>query len=257
MNNLSQMEEAKNRFYSLMVVGSNPDEMVKKYDSKLEVEPYIKYYYKDAGKLKKKAIKLMQDVVDNSDKVDLTDIMIDYLKDRIKNLKSMSDFEYYTSLTGELTYNENGDAVSTENPNGRYETCRIGRNLCIPLKLKNGDEVFTAKVKDVDWDKMHMVNKELYRIAWDLFHGKRKPQNSQEEQIYENIKNQKKYFNGFDCVENYIGYNCSYWNYAYLDKNGWVDASDYKNYEWITSFYKKFVTKLNPEDIITIYECSK
>ena len=40
------MEEVKNRFYSLMVVGDNPDEMVKKYDSNLEVEPYIKYHYK-------------------------------------------------------------------------------------------------------------------------------------------------------------------------------------------------------------------
>ena len=47
------MEEVKNRFYSLMVVGDNPDEMIKKYDSKLKVEPYIKYHYDDAGKLKK------------------------------------------------------------------------------------------------------------------------------------------------------------------------------------------------------------
>ena len=90
------MEEVKNRFYSLMVVGDNPDEMIKKYDSKLKVEPYIKYHYDDAGKLKKKAIKLMQDVVDNSDKVSLTNIMIDDLKDRIKNLRGMSDFEYYS-----------------------------------------------------------------------------------------------------------------------------------------------------------------
>lgn len=251
------MEEVKNKFYSLIVVGENPDEMLKQYDLKLEVEPYVKYHYKDAGKLKENAINLMQDVVDNTDKVGLTDMMIDYLKDRIKNLKYMSDFEYYTSLTGELTYDENGDAISTENPNGKYVTCKIGRNLCIPLKLKNGDEVFSAHVKDVDWDKMHMVNKELYTIAWELFHEERIPQNNQEKQIYENIKNQKKYFESFDCVEDYVNYNCSYWNYAYLDKNGWVDASDYRNYEWITTFYDKFIKKLKDDDIITIYECTK
>lgn len=251
------MEEVKNRFYSLMVVGDNPDEMIKKYDSKLKVEPYIKYHYDDAGKLKKKAIKLMQDVVDNSDKVSLTNIMIDYLKDRIKNLKGMSDFEYYSSLTNEMEINENGDAITTENPDGKYNTCRIGKNLCIPLKLKNGSEAFTARAKDVDWAKMHMVNTDTYKVVWELFHGERKPQNEQEETIYDNIKNQKKYFNGFNDVDDYINYSCSYWNYAYLDSKGWVDASDYKNYDWITSFYKKFVSKLKDDDIVTIYECSR
>ena len=251
------MEEVKNRFYSLMVVGDNPDEMIKKYDSKLKVEPYIKYHYNDAGKLKKKAIKLMQDVVDNSDKVSLTNIMIDYLKDRIKNLKGMSDFEYYSSLTNEMEINENGDAITTENPDGKYNTCRIGKNLCIPLKLKNGSEAFTARAKDVDWAKMHMVNTDSYKVVWELFHGERKPQNEQEETIYDNIKNQKKYFDGFNDVDDYINYSCSYWNYAYLDSKGWIDASDYKNYDWITSFYKKFVSKLKDDDIVTIYECSR
>ena len=111
-----------------MVVGDNPDEMIKKYDSTMKVEPYIKYHYDDAGKIKKKAIKLMQDIVDNSDKVSLTNIMIDYLKDRIKILKGMSDFEYYTSITTDMDINENGDAITTENPDGKYATCRIGKN---------------------------------------------------------------------------------------------------------------------------------
>ena len=251
------MEEVKNRFYSLMVVGDNPDEMVKKYDSNLEVEPYIKYHYKDAGKLKKKSIKVIENMIENADKAGLSEIVVDYLKDRIKALKSISDFEYYTTISSELTYNENGDALSTENPDGKYSSCRVGKNLCIPLVLKDGSEVFSAKASDVDWDNMHMVKCDIYKLAWRLFHGEIEPSNEQEQQIYDNIKDQKKYFDGFDCENDYVNYNCSYWNYAYLDENGWVDGSDYKNYEWITSFYEKFVTKLNPDDIITIYECSK
>ena len=63
-------------------------------------------------------------------------------------------------------------------------------------------------------------------------------------------------FEAFENVENYIKYNCSYWNYAYLDKNGWHDASDRKNYEWITSFYEKYVLPLKDGDVVTIFECS-
>ena len=129
------MEENKSKFYSLMVVGDNPLEMIKKYDATMEVEPYVKYRYDDAGKIKKKAIKLMQDIIDNSDKVSLTNIMIDYLKERIKNLNSISDFEYYSTLTDGLEINSDGDAITTENPDGKYKTCRVGKNLCIPLIL--------------------------------------------------------------------------------------------------------------------------
>ena len=39
--------------------------------------------------------------------------------------------------------------------------------------------------------------------------------------------------------------------------SGDLSGSDYKNYDWITSFYKKFVSKLKDDDIVTIYECSK
>ena len=56
----------------------------------------------------------------------------------------------------------------------------------------------------------------------------------------------------------YVRYSSSYWNYAYLDENGWVDADDAKSMnEWITTFYNKFVTQLKPTDIVTIFECSK
>ena len=250
------MEENKSKFYSLMVVGDNPLEMIKKYDATMEVEPYVKYRYDDAGKIKKKAIKLMQDIIDNSDKVSLTNIMIDYLKERIKNLISISDFEYYSTLTDGLEINSDGDAITTENPDGKYKTCRVGKNLCIPLTLKDGSSSFSAKAGDVDWGKMHMANCDLYRISWELYNGEREPQNSQEKSIYDNIKNQKRYFEAFENVENYIKYNCSYWNYAYLDNNGWHDASDRKNYEWITSFYDKYVLPLKYGDVVTIFECS-
>ena len=249
--------EADNKLFTLMVVGDNPDEIIKKYDSALEVEPYIKYYYKDISKYRKKAIKVVQELLFNTDKLSLSQAVKDYFEEKAKVLEKMSDFEYYTSISDGCSYDQDGNALTTENPNGKWSTCRIGRNLCIPLRLKNGTDVLQAKAGDVDWEKMHMVGVDVYTAAWQLFHKEREPKTVQEKEIYENIKNQKRYFAGFDCQEDYVNYCCSYWCYAYADKDGWQDADDHKDYKWITSFYDKFVKKLKPDDMVTIYECSK
>lgn len=247
------------KVFTLMVVGDNPDEIIKKYDSNLEVEPYIKFSYKDMSKYRKQAIKMAQSVIDNSEKMGLSHLVKEYFEDKLKSLKKLTDFEYYTSITNGCSFDEEGNALSTENPDAKYNTCRIGRNLCLPLKLKNGTEVLQAKAGDVDWGKMHMDPSTMnsYRIVWELFHGERKPQTAQEKQIYRNIKLQKRYFEDFETIDSYVTYSCSYWCYAYADKSGWQSADDYKNYDWITGFYNKFVKKLKPDDLITIYECSK
>lgn len=251
------MSEGENRVFTLMVVGDEPDELVKKYDSSLEVEPYVKYYYKDVSKYRKKAIKISQDLVDNSSKLGLTPFMVDFFKDKVNSLKKLSDFEYYTTICGGCSFDKDGNALSTENPDGKWGTCRIGRNLCISFTLKNGSTALQARFKEIDWSKMHMINTELYSTAWKLFHNEIEPKTKQEKTIYDNIKNQKRYFDGFDCEEDYVNYSCSYWCYAYLDKDGWKDADDHKDYKWITEFYDKFVMKLKPDDYISLYECSK
>jgi len=253
------MTKPENSLFTLMVVGDNPDDIVKKYDASLEVEPYVKFRYKDIKKYRAKAIKMGQEMVDNAKRLGLTDFMKDYFKEKVSSLKNMTDFEYYTYFCEGCSFNEDGDAVSTENPNGKWASCRVGRNLCLPLKLKNGSEALTANAGDVDWSKMHMeqVSINTYTAAWQLFHKEREPKTDVERQIFENVKNQKKYFEGFRSQEDYVNYCCSYWCYAYADENGWLDADGHKNYEWITGFYDRFVKKLNPGDKITIYECSK
>lgn len=253
------MENSDVKVFTLMVIGDQPDEIIKKYDASLEVEPYIKFSYKEMTKYKKQAIKMAQNLADNASKIGLSKNIKEYFEEKVKSLKKLTDFEFYTAISNGCSFDENGNALTTENPNAKWSTCRIGRNLCVPLKLKNGTEALQAKAGDVDWGKMHMDPSTMnsYRIVWELFHGERKPQTAQEKQIYKNIRLQKRYFEDFDNVDDYIAYSCSYWCYAYADKNGWQDTDDYKDYEWITGFYNKFVKKLKPDDLVTIYECSK
>ncbi len=246
------------KFFSVMVVGENPEELIKKYDINLKVEPYIKYKYSDAEKLKNNAIKVLDEIIKKHNNFSLNDFQIDYFKERRKAFNNMSSFEYYQTITNGLYYDKNGDALSEKNPNGKWTTYRLGEHFSLPLKLKNGKESYQAICKDVDWDKMNMNNTETYEIVWDLMHGERKPQNDEEKKIFENMENKGNYFSTFKDKETYVIYNCAYWNYAFLDSNGWHDLDDDgKELEWISNFFERFVKQLSPNDKITIYECSK
>ena len=159
------------KFFSVMVVGENPEELIKKYDINLKVEPYIKYKYSDAEKLKNNAIKVLDEIIKKHNNFSLNDFQIDYFKERRKAFNNMSSFEYYQTITNGLYYDKNGDALSEKNPNGKWTTYRLGEHFSLPLKLKNGKESYQAICKDVDWDKMNMNNTETYEMVWDLMHG--------------------------------------------------------------------------------------
>ena len=49
----------RHKFFTIMVVGDNPDELMSKYAIDLTVPKYIKYHYLDAEKMKANAIKII------------------------------------------------------------------------------------------------------------------------------------------------------------------------------------------------------
>ena len=252
------MSNTASKFFSVMVVGENPDEILKKYDANLNVEPYIKYKYSDADKLKKNAISVLDEIVRNHDKLTLSPFQIDYFKERRKAINNMSTFEYYQTITDGLFYDKSGNALSEKNPQGKFSTYRIGKNFSLPLKLKDGSEAYQSINKNIDWEHMNMQNTNTYDIVWDLVHGNRTPHSEEEKQIYMNMKDKTKYFSMFKDNEAYVTYNCAYWNYAVVDEDGWHDLDDDGNeMEWISTFFEKYVANLSPSSKISIYECSK
>lgn len=252
------MAQTNSRFFSLMVVGEKPDEVIEKYGSEYKIEPYIKYKYLDAKKYQSTAIKVLGETLNKFDTIGLPpSISKEALESRLSTLKSLTPFEYYRELTDGLYYNEDGDALSEENPNIKYNTCRLARNFATLLRLKDGSETNKALAKDVDWDAMNGANKEVYEAAWELVMDGREPQNDQERTIYESMKDKGAYFENFKSKEAYVAYGTAYWNYAYADKDGWVDVDDDGNEEkWINNFFPRFVEKLKPNDLVTIFECS-
>ena len=241
-----------------MVVGENPSAIMEKFNMNKEVEPYVKYKYLDADKYKKSAIKVLENILNDYDKVGIPIMSKELMEERLKALKTLSTFEYYKELTDGLYYDENGDALSTENKEGKWVTCRIGRNFAIPLKLKNGEETYSALNKDIDWDAMHKVNQETYAAAWEMVMEGREPVTDEEKTIYEAMKDKDTYFSKFKNKEAYVNYSTSYWNYAFVDsQQGWIDIDDVKDEnEWINTFFDRFIKNLKDDDLVTIFECS-
>ena len=240
-----------------MVVGENPKQLVEKYGSDYKIEPYVKYKYLNAKKYQDTAIKTLKALLDNSDKIGLQPFVKEGLESRLSSISQLSSFEYYRELTDGLYYNENGDALSEENPNVKFNTCRLGRNFSLPLKLKDGTESYSALAKDIDWESMNGANKEVYEAAWELVMEGREPKTDEEKTIYESMKDRTQYFERFKSKEAYATYSTAYWNYAYADKDGWVDVDDEGDEnKWIDEFYPRFIEKLKPNDLVTIFECS-
>ena len=251
------MAQTNSKFYSLMVVGNNPKQIVEKYGSDYKSEPYVKYKYLNAKKYQDTAIKAIKTMLDNVETIGLQPTMKEALQNRLDTLSALTPFEYYRELTDGMYYNEDGDALSEENPNVKYNTCRAGRNFALPLKLKDGTEAYSALAKDVDWGAMNGANKAVYEAAWELVVDGREPQSDDEKTIYEAMKDKEAYFEKFKSKEAYVTYSTAYWNYAYADENGWVDVDDDGNEErWINDFFHRFVENIKPNDLVTIYECS-
>lgn len=243
-----------------MVVGDDPEGLMKKYDKALKVKPYIKYKYLDAEKIQKSAIKVLSGIVENSEKLFITDDQKNYFKERLKSISGMSPFEYYSTITHGMYYDDEGNALSEENKEGKWDSYNIGKNFSYPLILNNRKESYQALAKEVDWTAMHMKTDSvrLFEIIWALVMDDDDPSDEEEEKLKKLWETKKNYLKNFSNVDQFVSHNCAYWNYAYLDKNGWVDVDDDGDeFKWVSMFFERFVEPLKDNDKITIYECSR
>lgn len=242
-----------------MVIGDEPEKLTDKYSESHKSEPYIKYKYLEAKKYQTTSIKALKKLLDEADKIGIPETAAQQLSERLKTLEKMSSFEYYRELTDGMYYDEDGNALTEENPLAKFKTCRKGGNFSLPLILKDGSETYQARAKDIDWDAMHGANADVYRAAWEMVVEERSPSNSEEQQIYDAMKDKLTYFEKFNSKDEYVIRSSSYWNYAYLDKDtGWLSVDDEKEGEthWINNFYDRFIKELDGDSLVTIFECS-
>ena len=246
----------KSNLRVLLVIGDNPEELMKKYDKNLKVEPYIKYRYLDAAKIQKAAIKTMTQLLEDGDKIGLNDFQTDYFRNQLKTINNMTPFEYYKMLTTGLYYDEEGNAMSTENPDGKFNGYNLGGNFSYPLICKDGSEKYQCHADEVQWDVVNMRKEavEYFNAVWELKKEGRDPANEFEEKIAKDWAERDEYLNNFKTKDELIKHNCCYWTYAVLTKDGWVSVDDGGSEdEWINNYMNRFISPLTNE-LLTIYE---
>ena len=242
-------------FYTCLIAGKNPEEIIKKYDSNIKVEKYIKYKFSDSKKLRKSAISLLKSILkkDDGNKE---------IKERLEEYEAISDFEYYRQLVNGLyEIDDNGNAWTTSNPNGKYVFMCLGKNFAKPLISLDGKETYSALKKDIDWPKIHMNMESVntYKVVWELIKEGREPLSDVEKTLYNNMKGWEKYFNNFKSSDDYVSYNTSLWYYAFCDENGWkdIDTENKTDYEWVHNFFDTFIKDSSPDTLFSVYEYKK
>lgn len=262
---------SKITFRTVLVVGDNPDELIKKYDLDTKVESYVKLKRSEAKKAQKAHLKFIDNIL-KSDKIPLTDKQRDVYKNIYLDIKDMDEAEYFEEFTKDCTIDEEtGDALTDINPNAYYQHHQNPQkaldardeehDFCNPFILlplygeEEGEAIaYTAKKGEIDWKRMHMWNTHIYGRAWDMCVNDDEPNNEQERIVKKKMSQREDYFNNFASKEEYVNHSCSFWCYGYIDKNGYKEL-DYtiSDKEWVSTFYDRFVKPLSDDETVSLY----
>lgn len=243
-------------YFSVLVIGDNPDEQIGKYDSMKDVpKPYILYNYSDIHKLRGNKLKIYQELL----KKFKNSREKEPINKKIAELKGLSDQEYYQQL-GELnSFDEHNNIISTENPYGKWLTCEKGGRIFSKYMLDyNGNGLVSGKKEDFDWSLFHMNQQrvDVYGRTWDLCVNNIKPETDKDATILKNMAPYKSIFKTFKNKEDYIKTSCSFWTYAIVFNGDWLDMYGKDGNTWICHFYDTFIKSLPKDELITIYECT-
>lgn len=245
------------KHFVCIVAGENPDALMSEYDKNKVMEPYAKFHLKDAGMLRQNYIQFYSSLLKNDSLSEFERKDISY---ELEETMAMDDLEFYENLTiGYQIDDTNGDAMTTENPNGKWSYYRKGKLFSIPFMLKDGREVFQARKNEIDWGHMHLHGGQVYERAWEMVMEHSKPENEYEENIYNNMKNRDTYFQKFGNKENYVISNTAFWGYAFLsEKQPWIELEDHvSQFFWVKNYYDRFIKPLPEDTLLTIFECNK
>ena len=154
-----------NHFVAI-VAGDNPEVLMSPYDKNLKTDPTVVYKYADAEKLREEDIEAYESIADSPD-IDNGPFKDD-AQDKLEIIRSQTAHDFFLDLTCEYDHDdETGDAITTENLNGKWSSYRTGKLFSVPFILKDGREAFQAKKCDVDWELMHLYGGEIYDRAWE------------------------------------------------------------------------------------------
>lgn len=255
-------------FKNILIIGEEPEELLKKYSKRTKVKPYLTMRRKNVSDVKKKHLKFLETLLKQEYEM-LSDAEIDYYTDRYREISKMktigspqtSEDDYYHMMTEGCVYSEEtGDAYTTQNPYGKFSSyylCEGSSNFVEPFQLLDGGTSFSVAKGEVDWSFMHndKVRMALQKRTWELLVENDAPTDEAERRVKENWKNRIEYFSDFGTLEHYLSHMCSFWAFAVVSEEGY-HCCDYKEdvLEWKKDFYNRWVADLPEETRLTLAE---
>lgn len=259
---------AKITYRTILVIGDNHEEIVKKYSADTKVR-HIKMKFNDAEKERKNHIKLLETLLTDK-RIVLTERQYDFYKEMYLSFKNMDAFEYFRTVTEGCEYDEStGDAITEENPNAyyKYERCQQHRlevtgdegDFSDPFPLKDGTKSYSAHFNEIDWEQIHHnpQKMKLNERVWELVVNDDEPHNEQEENIKNRMYERISYFeNNFKTKEEFLNHSSSLWFWGVATDKKYEEVN-YKvsDMDWVINFYDTYIKKLSKTNpLITIYE---
>lgn len=245
-----------NHFVAI-VAGDNPEVLMSPYDKNIKTEPRVAYKYEDAQKLQDKYIKLYK-AITTSDTIPEGPFKED-AKDKLAVIESQTPEDFYFDLTMDYEHDpDTGNALTRENPDGKWSSYKLGKFFSVPFVLKDGTETYQARKGEIDWSLMHLHGGDVYKRAWEMVMEGSEPTSDYEKQIYKNMEHRTTYFEKFGTKENYVLGNIAFWGYAFVSNNGWAELEDEMDqFVWVRNFYELFIEPLPEDTLLTIYECTR
>lgn len=247
-----------NHFIAI-VAGENPEKLMAEYNKNLTVAPYVVYYKNDAAKLREEYLKYYKALLDELKKKDDCEMEIEDIEHIVKVITDETPERFYNALTIPYEKDKKGNAISNENPNGKWSSYRVGQFMSVPFVNNDGEEKFQERKDNIDWPLVHLNNQDVYRRAWEMVMEGSEPKDEDERVIYENMKNRTVYFSKFKEKENYVISSTAFWGYAFLsEETGWIELEDTMDqFTWMVNYFDQFIKPLKGNTLLTIYECTK
>lgn len=292
--------------YLVMVIcrkgaGDDVESLLAPYDENLEVAPYVRYTKAQLiaeeierinaarrshqAALAAESEEAYLELVRNSDERYFNNYS--YAKNDIPEKILTVDVNDEEAVYGLLreeredeTFDEDGNRISTYNPNSKWDWYEIGGRWGGSLKLKDGGSTDEDYAGQIDWDKMSSLEPERKKRAsefWDEYVLQKLPT----EMLDRTVEEVDKYLNdkfGFifykreyylECYkdkEEYLRRLATWTTYAVLDEKGWHAPGEMGWFgcsnetpdaqrDWEENFRSRFIDTLDPEDVVTVVDC--
>lgn len=191
---------------------------------------------------------------------------IDFVRKKYPKFKKSTDEECWNYLAEHYEADKDGNLFDDSNPNAKWDYWDTEEEWLNILRLKNGEMVNSAKLKDIDFSS----DPEEYQRAlrfWDIVVEDKPLKPGEEKGLPMYYWKPEVYKELYGDRETFAKLKSSFTTFAVITPNGiwhepgtmgwWAmdNGTPESHYKWERDFYKNFIEGENEEMIFTMVDC--